>query len=87
MNLLFTDLKRRKQVHELIIKHFESREAYQKLYENLRLQPLSETLPDLAGIDLWLLTRPFSWRQLAWTLYRCNIPTAVIEIKQFIEGE
>lgn len=74
-------------MHELILKHFKSREAFQNLYENLKLQPLPETLPDLAGIDLWLLTRPFSWRQLAWNLYKCNIPTAVIEIKQFIEGE
>ena len=83
----FTDLKRREQVHELILKHFRSREAFQNLYKSLKLQPLPETLPDLAGIDLWLLTRPFSWRQLAWNLYRCNIPRAVIEIEQFIEGE
>ena len=78
----------RAKVHGLIKKHVKSREACGRLYEYMRLPPLVANLPQLAGIDLWLLTCPCSWRELAWTFYRCQLPTAVIEVKKiFIEGD
>ena len=53
----------------------------------MRLPPLPANMPDLAGIDLWLLTCPCSWRELAWTFYSCQLPIAVIAVKKiFIEG-
>ena len=48
---------------------------------------LGQKMPDVAGIDLWLLTCPFSWRELAWAFHKCKLPKAVIEIKhEFIKG-
>lgn len=82
---IFTDFKR-KEMHKLML-NFKGRTALQTLYDHLKLQPLPESMSDLAGIDLWLLTRPFSWRQLAWAFYKCNVSTAVIEVKKvFVEG-
>ena len=81
------DLNRDK-VHALIQNHVKGREAFEKLYEYMRLPPLAVNMPHLAGIDLWLLTCPCSWRELAWTFYRCQRLAAVIEVKTFIiEGE
>ena len=78
----------RAEVHGLIKKHVKSQKAFEGLYEYMRLPQLVVNMPHLAGIDLWLLTCPCSWRELAWTFYRCQLPTAVIEVKQFfIEGE
>ena len=75
-------------VHELIQKHVKSRQAFEKVYKYMRLPPLPVNMPEFAGIDLWLLTCPCSWRELAWTFYRCQLPTAVIEVKKrFIEGD
>ena len=78
----------RDEVHALIQKHVKGREAFVKLYEYMRLPPLAVNMPHLAGIDMWLLTCPCSWRELAWTFYRCQLLAAVIEVKTFIiEGE
>ena len=78
----------RDTVHELIKKHVRSRQALENLYDYMRLPPLPASMPDLAGIDLWLLTCPCSWRELAWTFYTYQLPTAVIEVKKiFIEGD
>ena len=75
-------------VKKLVSKHAKSRQALERLYEYMRLPPLPVNMPDLAGIDLWLLTCPCSWRELAWTFYRCQLPAAVIEVKKiFIEGD
>ena len=75
-------------VKKLVSKHAKSRQALERLYKYMRLPPLPVNMPDLAGIDLWLLTCPCSWRELAWTFYRCQLPAAVIEVKKiFIEGD
>ena len=78
----------RDKVHSLIKKHAKTREAFEKLYGYMRLPLNVMNLPRLAGIDLWLLTSSSSWKELAWTFYRCQLPAAVIEVKQFfIEGK
>jgi hypothetical protein len=77
------DLNRDK-VHAHIQNHVKGREAFERLYEYMRLPPLVMNMPHLAGIDLWLLTCPCSWRELAWTFYRCQLLAAVIEVKTFI---
>ena len=75
-------------VHELIEKHVRSRQALERLYDYMKLPPLPANMPNLAGIDLWLLTCPCSWRELAWIFYTCQLPTAVVEVmKIFIEGD
>ena len=75
-------------VHTLITRHMKSREEFDRLYEYMRLPPLPENMPHLAGIDLWLLTCPCSWGELAWTFCRCQFPAAVIEVKEiFIKGK
>ena len=77
----------RNVLHTLVTRHVRSREAFNRLYEYVRLPPLPKNMPYLAGIDLWLLTCPCSWRELAWIFYRCHLPAAVIEVKEFfIEG-
>ena len=76
------------KVHELVTKHVKSRRAYKKLYEIMRLPALPVNMPLLAGIDLWLLTCPCSWRELAWIFYRCQLAAAVVDLKKiFLEGE
>ena len=77
----------RDKVHYLFTKHLKSKKEFERLYECMRLPPLPENMPPLAGIDLWLLTCPCTWGELAWTFYRCQLPAAVIEVKEFIEGE
>jgi hypothetical protein len=78
----------RDKVHYLVTRHLKSKKAFDRLYEFMRLPPLPENMPPLAGIDLWLLTCPYSWGELAWTFYRCQLPAAVIEVKKiFIEDE
>ena len=80
------DLNRDK-VHTLIQNHVKGREAFERLYEYMKL-PLAVNMPHYAAIDLWLLTCPCSWRELAWTFYRCQLLAAVIKVKTFIiEGE
>ena len=78
----------RDKVHYLVMRHLNSKKAFDRLYEFMRLPPLPENMPPLAGIDLWLLTCPCSWGELAWTFYRCQLPAAVIEVKEiFVEGK
>ena len=75
-------------MHGVIKKHVKGTEAFERLYESMRLPPLVVYMPHLAAIDMWLLTCPCSWRELAWTFYRCQLLAAVIEVKTFIiEGE
>ena len=58
------------------------------LYEQMQIPPLPVNMPLLAGIDLWLLTCPCSWRELAWTFYRCQLAAAVVNVKKvFVEGD
>ena len=78
----------RYKVRALIKRHLKSKKAFDRLYEFMRLPRLPKNMPALAGIDLWLLTCPCSWRELAWTFYSCQLSAAVIEVKTFItEGE
>ena len=79
---------KRAKVHELVSKHVKSREAYEMLYGHMLLPPLLSNMPLLAGIDLWLLTCPCSWRELGWIFYRCQLAAAVVNVKKvFVEGE
>ena len=87
---IYTDDKMqtsRQNVHRLLNSYVCSSDDYGMFYQQLHLRPPSENWPKLASIDYWLLTCPLSWRELAWCFYKCNIPSAVIEIKkEFIKG-
>ena len=77
----------RDKVHYLVTRHLKSKKAFDRLYEFMRLPRLPQNMPLLAGIDLWLLTCPCTWGELAWIFYRCQLPAAVIEVKEiFVEG-
>ena len=81
------DLDRHK-VCSIVTRHVKSAEAFERLYEHMQLPPRLMNMPYLAGIDLWLLTCHCSWKELAWTFYRCQLPAAVVEVKDvFIEVE
>ena len=77
-----------RKIHELLEQYIPSIKDYTTFYQQLMLKSPSGYWHKFASIDFWLLTCPLSWRELAWCFYKCNIPTAVIEIKRkFIHGE
>ena len=77
----------RQKVYNLLERYVQPSDEYNTFYNELKLRPPSESWPRLVSIDFWLLTCPLSWRELAWCFYKCNIPSAVIEIKKcFIKG-
>ena len=72
------------KLRQLIKKHVKSREAFERLCNVMRLQTPPLNMPLSASIDLWLAICPCSWRELAWSFYQCQLPAAVIEIKEII---
>ena len=76
----------KEEVHALITKHVTA-QCMETFYDAVLIQQPDTNMPHLAGVNLWLSTGSFSWRQLAWGFYRCHVSEAVIEVKhKFIEG-